>query len=242
MLSAAPHGDCFLHVEWRVPAGGAGELAGNSGIKLQGRYEVQILDDDPSVRGTRRGAGAIYNTAAPQRSPHRGPGEWQSYDILFRAARWNGDVKLENARMTVYWNDVLVHDDVPLPAATGVSPPEVPRPMPLLLQGHESDADGDVQFRNVWMVTPPRLATIEFVQEHAIMVGGRFAITGPRLTGSPPTGVRVHPPLPAGLFLGGDGSIKGVPATAGSREVHTITLWNAAGSCSFDVALTVHAE
>ena len=75
-------------------------------------------------------------------------GEWQSYDIVFRAARFDGDKKVENARITAYQNLQLIHDDVSIPNKTGAGEKEGPEPRPIKLQGHHNP----VRFRNVWIV------------------------------------------------------------------------------------------
>ncbi len=79
-----------------------------------------------------------------------GAGTWQSYDIWFTAPRWDGDRKIADARMTVAWNGVLVHDDVAVPKPTGMSAPESPGTSPILLQSHASDCPDPVRFRNIW--------------------------------------------------------------------------------------------
>ncbi len=80
---------------------------------------------------------------------------WQSYDIWFTAPRWEGGRKVANARATVYWNGVLVHRDVEITAKTGLSEEEAPGLAPLLLQDHQTEAEGGVMFRNVWLLPSP---------------------------------------------------------------------------------------
>jgi hypothetical protein len=81
-----------------------------------------------------------------------GAGAWQSYDIDFTAARWDGATKIANARATVRWNGMLVHNNVEIPGPTGASLAESPGLHPILLQAHTSGASGPVRFRNVWVV------------------------------------------------------------------------------------------
>src|SRR6266853_5872569 len=90
-------GDCRLHVEWATPekVEGEGQGRGNSGILLQGRYEVQVLDSYINKTYYHGQAGAIYKQYAPLVNACRKPGEWQSYEIIFHAPRFDADGKLE---------------------------------------------------------------------------------------------------------------------------------------------------
>lgn len=150
ILSKERFDDCQIHLEWFAPPGGTGQMAGNSGVKLQERYEIQILGNPTNTNGIDL-AGAIYNQKAPDKHAGYGPGVWQSYDIKFTAARWENGKKTKNARLSLWWNGILVHNDVELKDKTGASAPEAPGPHPLLLQAHESKAEGDVRFRNIWI-------------------------------------------------------------------------------------------
>ncbi len=144
--------DFRLYLEWLAPPGGAGQEAGNSGVKLQRSYELQVLNTPVEEAPQSNTAGAIYLQKPVEVNASLGAGVWQSYDIEFTAARWNGAVKTADARVTVRWNGMLVHDDFAIPGPTGVSPAESPGPHPILLQAHTSDASGPVRFRNVWVV------------------------------------------------------------------------------------------
>lgn len=146
--------DFKLHLEFKIPPPPQrkeGQSHGNSGVYIQRRYEVQILDSyGQEPKNT--GCGALYKTRPPDRNLCKRPGEWQSYDITFRAAGFEGRgknlKKLKNARISVIHNGVLIHDDVEIPNKTGKGRPEGPEPGPVLLQDHEST----VQFRNIWIV------------------------------------------------------------------------------------------
>lgn len=146
LVSRAEFGDQRAHVEFRVPPGG------NSGVYLQGRYEVQVFDS--FGRGpaelTSGDCGGLYGVAAPAVNASRPAGEWETLEILFRAPRIsNAEGKTASARASVWLNGVCVQDDVELPAPTpgGLDASEYHRG-PLLLQDH-GDA---VEFRNVWVL------------------------------------------------------------------------------------------
>lgn len=143
--------DFRLHLEWLSPPGGSGQEAGNSGVKLQRSYEIQILNTPPGQAAVNNTAGAIYLQKTPDLNASLGAGVWQGYDIDFTAARWDGATKIADARVSVRWNGVLVHDDVALPGPTGASVAESPGLHPILLQAHSSGASGPVRFRNVWV-------------------------------------------------------------------------------------------
>jgi len=138
--------DFKLHVEFNIPKG----EQDNSGVYLQRRYEIQIVDSWGG-RKHANNCGAIYKQKQPDTNASKKPGEWQSYDITFRAARFKEidgkRYKVQNARVTVLHNSVLIHDDVEILGKTGNGDEEGPEPGPILLQDHGSK----VKFRNVWI-------------------------------------------------------------------------------------------
>jgi len=141
IMTRKPYGDFQLHLEFVVPEG-----EGNSGVYIQRRYEVQILNShgkDPEPHF----CGSLYRFRAPDVNAARPPGVWQTYDIAFRQPRWKDGKKTANARITVIHNGVLVHNNVELPRKTGAGKKEGPRPLPILLQDHGAK----VRFRNVWL-------------------------------------------------------------------------------------------
>jgi len=151
-LTRAEFGDCLLHVEFMPPDSppeAQGQGRGNSGVYLQGRYEVQVLDSfgvEPGLGD----CGAIYGKKIPDVDACRPPGTWQSYDIFFRAPRFDdAGAKSESARMTVWHNGMRIHADVEVdgPTTAALSADEVARG-PLLLQDHGQP----VRYRNVWIV------------------------------------------------------------------------------------------
>ncbi len=147
-------GDCQLHIEWATPAQvkGDGQGRGNSGIFLQGRYEVQILDSYDNKTYYHGQAGAIYKQSAPRVNASRKPGEWQAYDIIFHAPRFDetGDL-LQPATITLLHNGVLIQDHVEIqgPTSRPGKPKYEPHPLkqPLALQDHKNP----VRFRNIWV-------------------------------------------------------------------------------------------
>ncbi len=143
-------GDHSLHVEFRTPfmPHDRGQARGNSGVYIQGRYELQVLDSF-GLEGKNNECGGIYTIAEPAVNMCFPPLAWQTYDIDFTAARYDGDQKTQNARVTIRHNGVLIHDDLELPSGTPGFRPEGPGDESLFLQDH-----GDpVVFRNIWVVT-----------------------------------------------------------------------------------------
>lgn len=146
--------DAQLHVEWRAPAPpvGTGQDRGNSGVFLMGMYEVQVLDSYDNVTYPDGQASAVYGQYPPLVNASRPPGEWQTYDIVFHAPRFDAQGKLLSpARMTVLHNNVLVQDDVALtgPTAHGSRPPYAVHAarLPIALQDHGHP----VRYRNIWI-------------------------------------------------------------------------------------------
>ena len=147
-------GDVQLHVEWRSPAvvEHDGQDRGNSGVFLQKRYEVQVLDSFGNRTYSNGQASSIYKQHIPLVNASRPPGEWQTYDIVFRAPRFATDGSLESpAFVTVLHNGVLVQNHAELEGETVfIGPPSYnahPAKQPLMLQDHDSP----VSFRNIWV-------------------------------------------------------------------------------------------
>ncbi|MFO0832598.1 MAG: DUF1080 domain-containing protein [Phycisphaerales bacterium] len=159
LVSRTSFADCRLHVEWLSPPGGEGQLAGNSGVYLQDRYEVQVLGTPAgSLPLQTNEACAIYSLKAADVNASTGPGTWQAYDILFTAPRFADGHKQSDAAVTVYWNGTLVHNGVHIPSPTGgggakgeVDSGGGVQVGPLRLQSHETRAEGPVRYRNVWI-------------------------------------------------------------------------------------------
>jgi hypothetical protein len=147
-------GDCQLHIEWKTPVEvkGEGQGRGNSGVFLQGRYEVQVLDSYKNRTYSNGQAGSIYKQYIPLVNACRKPGEWQIYDIIFKAPRFKDDGTLESpAYMTVLHNNILIQNHVEIKGATAYrGAPNYEKhnlKEPLVLQDHGNP----VSFRNIWI-------------------------------------------------------------------------------------------
>ena len=153
IVTKEPVGDCQLHVEWAAPAtpDGKGQGRGNSGIKFMGRYEVQVLDSYQAETYADGQAASIYGQYPPLVNASRPPGQWQTFDIIFRGPRFGPDGKLlRPATATVLHNGVLVHDHQVLMGTTGKARSGYQKhaeKLPLLLQEHGNA----VRYRNLWV-------------------------------------------------------------------------------------------
>lgn len=147
-------GDCQLHIEWMEPspAHGNDQSRGNSGVMLMSLYEVQVLDMWNNKTYADGEVGAIYGQYPPLVGAWRKPGEWQTYDIVFRRPRFDAYGHLISpARITAFQNGILVQDDTQPtgPTAFHDRPPYMPGPakLPLMLQDHGAP----VRYRNIWI-------------------------------------------------------------------------------------------
>ncbi|MBN1421801.1 MAG: DUF1080 domain-containing protein [Planctomycetes bacterium] len=151
MMGKRDFGDQFVHIEFRLPFEPAkrGQGRGNSGMYLQGRYEVQMLDSF-GLEGRHDECGGIYTTAPPRENMCFPPLSWQTYDVKFLAPRFDASgKKTANAKMTVWHNGVLVHENVEVKGPTTAAPFNDEKPAgPLFLQDHGHP----VRYRNIWIV------------------------------------------------------------------------------------------
>ena len=149
IVTKKPYRDFRLHVEFLIPHEG-----GNSGVYLQNRYEIQVLDGDK----TKHGMGAVINETESPYAAYRGVGKWNAYDITFRAARFKDGKRVEKAMLTMYFNGKKVHaepDDQPgLGRAQlghrrrkrwGQGITDTPGGLKLQCEGH------DILYRNIWI-------------------------------------------------------------------------------------------
>ncbi|MBA62128.1 MAG: hypothetical protein CMJ76_07155 [Planctomycetaceae bacterium] len=142
--------DFRLHLEFKTPfmPNSLGQSRGNSGVYIQRRYEVQVLDSF-GLEGLHNECGGLYRQKPPTVNMAFPPLVWQTYDIQFRAARFNeAGEKTENAQITVYHNGIPVHEAYELTGKTGAGQPETPTRQPILLQNHSDP----VRYRNIWLV------------------------------------------------------------------------------------------
>ena len=143
-------GSALYHVEFMTPymPNDRGQGRGNSGVYVEGRYEIQVLDsftDEPRDNQ----CGGIYQQAVPLCNPCLPPGEWQTYDLEFKAPKFDANgKKVENARLTAKLNGTVIHDNLELrhPTPGGLSGKEAPAGN-LLFQDHGNN----VRYKNVWI-------------------------------------------------------------------------------------------
>lgn len=192
LYSAQSFGDCQLHLEWASPkkVTGNSQGRGNSGVFLQGLFEVQILDSFENETYADGQAGAIYGQYPPLVNASRKPGEWQSYDIVFRRPHYSESGQLtQPARITVLHNGVLIQDHVePVGPTSWIQFHEyspTPEKLPLTLQDHGNP----VRFRNIWVrelppttITPPKAPydpeIVELTQEQIARIVGTYERNG----------------------------------------------------------------
>jgi len=141
--------DFRLHIEFLITKAG-----GNSGVYLQNRYEIQVLDGDK----TKHGMGAVINETESPYHAYNGVGKWNAYDIVFRAARFKDAKRVEKAMLTMYFNGIKVHTNVPISQVwggprsgvdggndSGKGITDTPEGLKLQAEGH------DVRYRNTWI-------------------------------------------------------------------------------------------
>jgi 3-keto-disaccharide hydrolase len=166
-------GDCQLHIEWAtpVPARGTGQGRGNSGVFFGlDRYEVQVLDSYNNTTYADGSAGAIYGQYPPLVNVCRPPGQWQTYDILYTAPRFDSHGKLLSpVHLTIFQNGVLIQRDVKLTGPTSWlerAPYQAhPEKQPISLQDHGNP----VRYRNIWVRELGKPGKKEFTYSNALL-------------------------------------------------------------------------
>ncbi|HXR91434.1 MAG TPA: DUF1080 domain-containing protein [Steroidobacteraceae bacterium] len=160
-------GDYQLHIEWKIPANvtGSDQARGNSGVFLASTgpgddgYELQVLDSFRNRTYVNGMAGSLYKQSIPLANAARRPGEWQSYDVVWTAPRFNPDGSLRSpAYATVLWNGVVVDDHFELKGQTlyiGKPFYKAYDAAPIKLQAH-GDPSEPISFRNIWVRELPR--------------------------------------------------------------------------------------
>jgi hypothetical protein len=148
-------GDFQLHIEWATPTQvvGNGQGRGNNGVNIYGQYEIQVLDSFNNPTYADGSAGALYGQYPPMVNASRGPGEWQTYDIVFEGPRWDPSGKnTRKASVTVIHNGVIIHNKTEAFGSTGHrqfgnydKPGRTRGPIELYEHGNP------VRFRNIWI-------------------------------------------------------------------------------------------
>ena len=145
-------GDCQFHIEWQTanPRADDSQNAGNSGIFMMGRYETQVLDNYENRTYADGMAGCVYGQTPPMVNACKKPGEWQSYDIIFQAPRFDGEDLVSPAFVTVLLNGILVQHK------TEILGPTSHKKLPVYkAHGKDSislqDHNNDTRFRNIWI-------------------------------------------------------------------------------------------
>lgn len=148
-------GSIQLHLEWRSPAEvqGEGQSRANSGVFLQGRYEVQVLDNNDNTTYVNGQVGSIYKQSVPLAMASKPSGQWNTYDIIFHAPVFNeAGEKKKSGNITVIHNGVLIQDHVEIKGTTeyiGWPKNRAHGRAPLKLQDHRDNSR--VSYRNIWV-------------------------------------------------------------------------------------------
>ncbi len=166
-------GDCQLHVEWATPTPphGEGQGRGNSGVFFGlDRYEIQVLDSYDNTTYADGSAGSIYGQYPPLVNVTRPPGQWQVYDIVYTAPRFDADGKVKSpARITAFHNGVLIQNNVEVTGPTSWlerAPYKAhPEKTPISLQDHGNP----VRYRNIWVRELGKPGKKEFTLSNAVL-------------------------------------------------------------------------
>ena len=150
IMTKKEFGDMQLHIEFATPAEvkGEGQGRGNSGVYLQGIYEIQVLDSYNNETYPDGMIGAVYQQYIPLVNASRPPGKWQTYDMIFRAPKFDRSGKVvKKAAVTVLLNGILIQDHVEIGPTPGGPRNEEQSKGPIFLQDHNNPT----RFRNIWV-------------------------------------------------------------------------------------------
>jgi len=167
--------DFRMHLEFRTPymPKSRGQGRGNSGIYIQQRYEVQVLDSF-GLEGVENECGALYKQRRPDVNMCLPPLSWQTYDIYFTAARFDSQGnKQRSARITAWHNGELIHNNYKIKTKTGAGQKEGPQPRPILFQNHGNP----VRYRNIWIV--PANQQVVYHRHDAVLLPGTIHAHSP---------------------------------------------------------------
>jgi len=142
--------DALIHVEFMCPGDpeAVEQDRSNSGVYVQGCYEIQVLDSYGILPVKKRDCGSIYSIHAPLENACTPPGTWQTYDIVFRAAQFDEEGNVtDRARLTVFQNGIVIHNNLSIRTTAGGLSREIPKEGPLYLQDNGCVA----HFRNIWI-------------------------------------------------------------------------------------------
>jgi hypothetical protein len=144
-----------LHLEWMEPdlPDAKGQAKGNSGVGLQGRYEIQLLDSYGWAVPGKGDCGAVYSQAAPLVNACKAPLQWQTMDIVYRAPRFDAGKLVEKPRVTVIQNGIVVQNNTEIEKPTGIEygDTDMSKPGPIVFQDHGHP----LKFRNLWLLPLP---------------------------------------------------------------------------------------
>jgi len=144
--------DCRIHIEFMPPDMGPqakGQARGNSGVYVMNAYEIQVLDSYGLPKLEMGDCASIYSKKIPDKNAAKPPGQWQTYDMEFKAPKFDASgKKVANGRITIVWNGQKVHDNIEIDGPCPGGAPETPQGGAIRLQDHGNP----VRFRNIWVV------------------------------------------------------------------------------------------
>ncbi len=234
------YGALRIHLEWRSSTGAIRRLASDARLVFQSQHVLQIVPmrQRDRIESDDQAAG-ILGVAPAMANASNGLDLWQAFDVWFTPAQFEGDDKVADARMSVYWNGQLVQDNVPVVGSSFEEMVEASGPASVQLLPATDGPRGEIRFRNIWVERPPTL--LPFATDHTVRtVAGRvMAPIEPRVVRGVAEYYEVDPPLPVGLTLDpSTGAIEGRPELP-STTTHHVRAANAIGCSSMTLTLVV---